>query len=109
MSNHIHLVAVPQRADSLAQALRDAHTEHAMRFSTITRRFGHVWQGRFYSCPPDESHLWSAVRYVEPNPVRARAFCPVPKTVSSLRSGATILLRSFTILRLCGNCPYRMV
>ncbi len=32
---------------------------------------GHVWQGRFYSCPLDESHLWKALRYVELNPVRA--------------------------------------
>jgi len=33
---------------------------------------GHVWQGRFYSCPMDESHLWIAPRYTELNPVRAR-------------------------------------
>ncbi|HEV2401601.1 MAG TPA: hypothetical protein VGS27_31985, partial [Candidatus Sulfotelmatobacter sp.] len=32
---------------------------------------GHVWQGRFYSCPLDEKHLWEALRYVELNPVRA--------------------------------------
>jgi putative transposase len=31
----------------------------------------HVWQGRFYSCPLDDSHLWTALRYVELNPVRA--------------------------------------
>jgi len=30
-----------------------------------------VWQGRFYSCPLDETHLWAALRYVELNPVRA--------------------------------------
>jgi putative transposase len=30
-----------------------------------------VWQGRFYSCPLDEKHLWEALRYVELNPVRA--------------------------------------
>ena len=32
---------------------------------------GHVWQGRFFSCPLDEAHLWAAIRYVELNPVRA--------------------------------------
>ena len=42
-----------------------------MRFNTATQQSGHVWQGRFYSCPLDESHLWAAVRYVERNPVRA--------------------------------------
>lgn len=71
MSNHVHLVAVPQRETSLALALRDAHTVYAMRFNTMTGMTGHVWQGRFYSCPLDESHLWAAVRYVERNPVRA--------------------------------------
>jgi len=30
---------------------------------------GHVWQGRFYSCPLDQSHLWTALRYAELNPV----------------------------------------
>ena len=32
---------------------------------------GHVWQGRFYSCPLDDAHLWIALRYTERNPVRA--------------------------------------
>ena len=32
---------------------------------------GHVWQGRYYSCPLDEAHLWEALRYTELNPVRA--------------------------------------
>jgi hypothetical protein len=29
------------------------------------------WQGRYYSCPLDEPHLWKALRYTELNPVRA--------------------------------------
>lgn len=32
---------------------------------------GHVWQGRYYSCPLDTEHLWAALRYTELNPVRA--------------------------------------
>lgn len=40
MTNHIHLVAVPQREDSLAKALRDAHTVYAMRFNTTTQQSG---------------------------------------------------------------------
>jgi putative transposase len=30
-----------------------------------------VWQGRYYSCPLDDTHLWEALRYTELNPVRA--------------------------------------
>jgi len=32
---------------------------------------GRLWQGRFFSCAMDDSHLWAAIRYVERNPVRA--------------------------------------
>ena len=71
MPNHIHLVAVPEREESLGLALRDAHGVYAMYFNSRTRLSGHVWQGRFHSCPLDESHLWAAVRYIERNPVRA--------------------------------------
>jgi len=71
MTNHIHLVAVPAREESLGAALRDAHTVYAMYFNSRTALPGHVWQGRFFSCPLDERHLWAAVRYIERNPVRA--------------------------------------
>ena len=30
-----------------------------------------MWQGRYYSCPLDEPHLWKTLRYAELNPVRA--------------------------------------
>jgi putative transposase len=33
MTNHAHLVAVPQREDSLTKALRDTHTVYAMRLN----------------------------------------------------------------------------
>lgn len=71
MTNHIHLVVVSEEEASLGQALRDAHTVYAMYFNERTQLSGHVWQGRFFSCPLDETHLWTAVRYVESNPVRA--------------------------------------
>ncbi len=71
MTNHVHLVVVPEREDSLAKGLRDAHTVYAMRFNLRTGLSGHVWQGRFHSCVLDDAHLWAAVRYVERNPVRA--------------------------------------
>jgi len=71
MSNHVHLVAVPGHEASLGRAMRDAHTVYAMYFNNRISLSGHVWQGRFYSCPLDDPHLWAAVRYVERNPVAA--------------------------------------
>jgi len=32
---------------------------------------GHLWQGRFASCPLDEPYVLAAARYIEQNPVRA--------------------------------------
>lgn len=71
MTNPIHLIAAPGDEASLGKALRDAHTVYATRFNTRASLSGHVWQGRFYSCPLDAQHVWAAVRYVERNPVKA--------------------------------------
>ena len=72
MPNHVHLVAVPSRADSLARALGETHRLHAQRFNRLYRRSGHLWQNRFYSCPLGDAHLLEALAYVDLNPVRAR-------------------------------------
>jgi putative transposase len=71
MSNHVHLIAIPRKVDSLARTLKDAHGRFAAYWNTVNRSGGHVWQGRYYSCPLDEIHLWEALRYTELNPVRA--------------------------------------
>jgi len=71
MSNHVHLVAVPDKADGLGLALKNAQGRYAAYWNASHHSTGHVWQGRYYSCPLDEQHLWEALRYTELNPVRA--------------------------------------
>jgi putative transposase len=71
MSNHVHLIAVPQKADVLRVALKNAHGRYAAYWNASHHSTGHVWQGRYYSCPLDEPHVWEALRYTELNPVRA--------------------------------------
>jgi putative transposase len=71
MSNHVHLIVVPRRADAMALALRHAHGRYASYLNARHGASGHVWQGRYYSCPLDRGHLWAALRYTERNPVRA--------------------------------------
>ena len=70
MSNHVHLIVVPRTAEALAQTLKHTHGRYASYWNGRNSSSGHVWQGRFYSCPLDETHLWRALRYVELNPVR---------------------------------------
>ena len=71
MNNHIHLVTVPAQADSLQRALKPLHMRYAQHINRKQKWAGHLWQGRFFSSPLDEAYLWSCVRYVERNPVRA--------------------------------------
>jgi putative transposase len=71
MSNPVHLLAIPRKADSRAKALKQRHGSYATYWNATHSSSGHVWQGRFYSCPLDDEHLWIALRYVERNPVRA--------------------------------------
>ncbi|MGR9108384.1 MAG: transposase [Gammaproteobacteria bacterium] len=72
MTNHLHLVAVPEAEDGLQRVLKPLHMRYAQRLNRLRGWKGHVWQGRFFSSPLDEVYLWSAIRYVERNPVRAK-------------------------------------
>jgi putative transposase len=71
MTNHVHLVAIPQHDDSLALAIGQAHSQYSLELNRQQHRAGHLWQNRFFSCPLEPSHLLAALHYVDLNPVRA--------------------------------------
>ena len=71
MSNHVHLVVVPEHEAAMAQAMGRTHFRYANYYQARRRRSGHLWQNRFYSCPMSDSHLVNVMLYVEQNPVRA--------------------------------------
>jgi len=71
MSNHVHLIVVPRRQDSLARLIRRVHSGYAQDFNRRRSRDGHLWRSRFYSCALGPSHLAAALLYVDLNPVRA--------------------------------------
>ena len=71
MSNHVHLVVVPPGPHSIEHALRHLHMRYAQRLNRMKGWKGHVWQGRYFSASLDEPYFWTAIRYVERNPVRA--------------------------------------
>jgi putative transposase len=72
MTNHIHLIAVPQTLTSLSSMMRHCLSDYALFFNQRYGYVGHLWQQRFYSSMLGYDHLWTAVRYVERNPVRGR-------------------------------------
>ena len=71
MGNHIHLIAVPSEGAQLAEVMQRVHGRYAQYFNARRARCGHLWQNRFSSCALGPAHLWTALRYVEFNPVRA--------------------------------------
>lgn len=71
MTNHVHLVVVPETADGLHHMLRPLHMRHAQRVNLVRGWKGHLWQGRYFASMLDDRYLWAAIRYVERNPVRA--------------------------------------
>ena len=77
MTNHVHLIAVPETPEGLRRAMGEAHRRYTRRVNFREGWRGHLWQGRFGSSPMDERHTVAALRYVERNPVRA-GLCRVP-------------------------------
>jgi len=71
MPNHVHLTAVPSSEEGLRRAIGDAHRRYTRHINFRYGWRGHLWQGRFFSCPMDEKHLLAAARYIELNPLRA--------------------------------------
>jgi putative transposase len=72
MCNHVHLLVLPHRDDSLALAIGHTHRRYAQWVNRQHGWSGHLWANRFHSTLLDNGHLWTAVKYVECNPVRAR-------------------------------------
>jgi putative transposase len=76
MSNHWHLVLWPRKDGELTAFMRWLTLTHAQRWkhSHGAVGHGHLYQGRFKSFPIEQDeHLLTLLRYVERNPVRARA------------------------------------
>ncbi|MFT5172081.1 MAG: putative transposase [Gammaproteobacteria bacterium] len=71
MPNHVHLILVPEQASGLCDVFSEAHRRYTRHVNFRERWRGHLWQGRFFSCPMDEHHLLAAARYIELNPLRA--------------------------------------
>jgi putative transposase len=87
MLNHTHLIAVPRTRESLAKAIGDAHCQYTRHINNREKWHGHLWQGRFFSCPMDDRYLLCAARYIERNPlVAGLATCPQDYPWSSARA-----------------------
>ncbi len=72
MTNHVHLLVRPEPGVAIGRVMQSLLVAHTLRYHKRHKSLGHVWQGRFKSPPVQEdSHLWTVLRYIEANPLRA--------------------------------------
>lgn len=72
MTNHFHLLIRPEAGVAIGRVMQSLLVAHTGRYHRRHRGVGHVWQGRFRSPPvQDDTHLWTVLRYIEANPLRA--------------------------------------
>jgi putative transposase len=73
MTNHVHLLITPQRADGPSLMMKHLGQRFVQYINRTYERSGTLWEGRFKSClAQDESYALSCYRYIELNPVRAK-------------------------------------
>jgi putative transposase len=72
MTNHIHLLASPMRAESIGKFFQSVGRKYVQYFNFTYERTGTLWEGRYRATVVDsESYLMTVMRYIELNPVRA--------------------------------------
>jgi putative transposase len=73
MTNHVHLLLTPARADSAPRMMQSLGRRYVRYLNCLRRRTGTLWEGRYRAAPIDsEAYLLACCRYIELNPVRAR-------------------------------------
>ncbi|GAB4344272.1 MAG: transposase [Gammaproteobacteria bacterium] len=72
MTNHIHVLATPERRSALSDTMRVVGSRYAQYINRKYRRTGTLWEGRHRaSLVQSERYLLTCSRYIELNPVRA--------------------------------------
>jgi len=73
MSNHVHLLTRPKNEESLYKMMQGITLCYTQYINREYKRTGRLWQSRYHSCIVDkEKYLWTAARYIEQNPLRAK-------------------------------------
>jgi putative transposase len=72
MTNHVHLLVTPTRAQALSELIQWIGRHYVTAFNRRHRRSGTLWEGRFRSSLVDSPRYFLACsRYIDQNPVRA--------------------------------------
>ena len=71
MSNHFHLL-IETRQENLSLFMKHINSNYAIYANKKQKRFGHFWQGRFYSrYIHSANYYYTFIRYIEQKPIEA--------------------------------------
>lgn len=71
MTNHTHIL-LKSALKTTSLFMQEVNSKYACYYNCKYDKSGHAFQGRFYSSPVEtESYLFSCVRYIHNNPVKA--------------------------------------
>jgi REP element-mobilizing transposase RayT len=77
MTNHVHLLVTPERAESLPRAMQSLGRRYVRAINAARRRSGTLWEGRYRAAPIDsEAYFLACCRYIELSPARAHGGAP---------------------------------
>jgi putative transposase len=72
MTNHIHLLATPNKADGISKMMQMLGRYYVQYYNYTYQRTGTLWEGRYKASLIDsETYVLLCYRYIELNPVRA--------------------------------------
>ena len=70
MTNHVHLMLETEQK-VLSRFMQRVNSTYAEGYNSKYDRYGHVFQGRYYSdCVETEEYYWCCLRYIHNNPVK---------------------------------------
>lgn len=72
LPNQIHLIVIPQQAETLSRIVGEVHRLYTKHINEEHERTGPLFQNRFFSYAADEQNSLRAARYVETLPVTAK-------------------------------------
>ncbi|WP_323845040.1 transposase [Microbulbifer magnicolonia] len=72
MTNHVHLLVTPHTETGIGKMLQSLGRYYVQYFNYRYQRTGTLWEGRYRATLIDsEQYLFTCMRYIELNPVRA--------------------------------------
>jgi putative transposase len=79
MTNHVHLLVTPRRADSLPRTMQSLGRGYVRHINATYRRTGTLWEGRYRAAPIDSEALGGARFKRQIAAALGRRVAPMPK------------------------------